>query len=169
MNNEPLIRKSLIRLLTDISLTILFTALVFTFVFGICIQRGNDMYPSIRDGDVILYYRHPSLIQTEAVVYESGGLLRTGRIAAVSGTVISETNDHQITLNGIFLPEDPETGIYSKTFKAPDQELPATVSEGCYFILNDDRSRMSDSRSLGEIGRRQIKGRIITVLRRRNI
>ena len=162
-------RKALIRLLTDILITAAFVAAVFTFVFGLTTQKGNDMYPALRDGDVILYYRHPALVITESIVYEMNGELRSGRIAAVPGCVISQTGDRQLTVNGSFQPEDPEHGIYTRTETSDELELPLQISPDGYFVLNDNRTRMSDSRIYGEISRSQIKGRIITVLRRRNI
>lgn len=163
------LKNALVKLITDIIVIAGFAAITFTFVFGVMVQKGNDMYPAVRDGDVLIYYRRPSLVQTEAVVYEEGGDLHSGRIAAAPGSVISETGDHQLTFNGIFRPVDESSGIYSKTFAAPDQELPLTVSSDGYYILNDDRRRLTDSRIYGEINRKAIKGRIITILRRRTI
>lgn len=166
---EVSLKGALIRLTLDVLTTAVFTCLIFTFVIGVTVQNGNDMYPALRDGDVILYYRHPGFVPTEAVVYEVDGTTKTGRIAAVSGTVISRTGDDQLTINGIFQPEDPDIGIFSKTLITDGTDLPYTVSKDCLFILNDNRKRLSDSRTYGEIERESVRGRIITVLRRRQI
>lgn len=161
--------KALLHLIIDVSVIAIFTLLVFTFVFGIYVQDGNDMYPSIMDGDIAIYFRHASYIPTEAVVYVANDQTHIGRIAATSGSVISETGDHQLTINGIFQPEDPENGIYSSTMSGSAEDLPLTISEEGCFILNDNRCRTSDSRTFGEISKDSVKGRIITILRRRYI
>lgn len=159
----------LVSALIELSVTIIMTALVFTFLLGITVQKGDDMYPALRDGDVIIYYRTTEMVPGEAAVYEHKGHMRTGRIEGTPGMEISETKDHQLTIDGLYMPEYAVRGIFSKTFSAEDEDLPLIVGDDAYFILNDDRTRTTDSREYGEIKKKQIRGRIITVLRRRLI
>ena len=143
--------------------------IAFVFLFGITVQHGNDMYPSIRDGDLILYYRLGEILPSEAVIYEARGALRSGRIEAAPGARISETSDHMLTINDRFLPADPDSGINAGTYTADGERLPLNLGDDSWFILNDDRTRTSDSREFGEIKRDRIRGRIVTILRRRSI
>lgn len=163
------IKRSVRSLITEIALLTAALAVIFTFFFGMTIQHGNDMYPALRDGDVILYYRLAEPVNTEACVYVSEDRLRTGRVAATAGTVISATGDMQLTFNGIYSPAAPGSGIYDRTYAAEGEPLPITVEEGYYFMLGDNRSAAEDSRILGQISRKNVKGRIVAVLRRRQI
>ncbi|MBQ6314682.1 MAG: signal peptidase I, partial [Mogibacterium sp.] len=60
-------------------------------------------------------------------------------------------------------------GIYSRTYAAEGEKLPFTVRENAFFILGDNREDAEDSRIQGQISKRNIKGRIVTVIRRRQI
>lgn len=167
--NKRLFIIALRNLIAEILVFILLLIAVFQWVVGVTVQRGNDMYPFLMDGDIILYYRHADLLPSEAVVYEtSGGHIRTGRIAAAGGSEIGAAGDGQLTVDGALLAVDEEHGICNKTY-VPDDPRPAVVSNGSYYILNDKRDRMDDSRTYGEISSRNILGRIISVLRVRTI
>ncbi len=143
--------------------------LVFRFLFGITVQHGNDMYPALKDGDIVVYYRTSDLMNTEACVYIAGGKIRTGRIAAAAGEEISSTSDMRLTINGRYLPALPSSGIYDRTYASENENLPLTVEDGCCFILGDNRENAEDSRSLGPVKCANICGRIIAVFRRRQI
>ena len=156
-------------LFMEIVIFVLSLVLIFTAIFGICVQHGNDMYPAIKDGDIVLYYRIGKVVNTEAVVYEAEGKTRTGRIVASEGTDISSTGDYQMTFDGNFLPIDRDSGIYTKTYAVEGELLPITIEKGSYFILCDNRDITNDSRSYGPINNKRIKGRIINIIRRRQL
>lgn len=155
--------------LIELAVTAGLVAAIFTLVLGVTVQHGNDMYPAIRDGDIILYLRNAEILNTEAVVYEAEGKIRTGRTAACAGTTVGCTADGQLTFDGIFMPISFERGIYQRTYAAAGERLPVTVEEDKYFILGDKRDEASDSRILGQIEKEKIKGRVIGILRRRQI
>ena len=48
-------RRSLRALITEALIVIAVLVLVFTFVLGVTVQHGNDMYPAIKDGDIVLF------------------------------------------------------------------------------------------------------------------
>ena len=152
-------------LITEAVTVVIILAVVFTFIFGITVQRGNDMYPALKDGDIILFYRQGDPVNTEICVYRAAGEIHTGRIAASAGTVISSTADMQLTFNGIYMPPSAADGIYDRTYAADGQPLPVTVKDGHYFMLGDNRSDARDSREFGQISRKSIQGRVIAVLR----
>lgn len=156
-------------LLTELAVIAVLITVSFTFVLGVTIQHGNDMYPAIRDGDIILFLRTRELINTEAAVYAAEGGIHTGRTAACAGTVIGCTGDMQLTFEGIFMPVSTAEGIYARTYAAEGEQLPVTVEADHYFMLGDNREEAKDSRVYGQIAKENIKGRIIGVLRRRNI
>ncbi|MBR0400860.1 MAG: signal peptidase I [Mogibacterium sp.] len=155
--------------LIELAVTAGLVAAVFTLMLGVTVQHGNDMYPAIRDGDIILYLRHSEILNTEAVVYAAEGKIRTGRTAACAGTIVGCTGDGQLTFDGIFMPVSFERGIYQRTYAAGGERLPLTIEENNYFILGDNRDEAKDSRIFGQIGKERIKGRVIGILRRRQI
>ena len=162
-------RSALLSLAAEIGIFAAVLIIVFTVFFGITVQHGNDMYPALKDGDVVLYYRTDELINTEPCVYKAAGSIHTGRVAATGGTVIGATGDLQLTFDGIYMPASAREGIYSRTYAAEGEPLPVTVKDGYYFVLGDNRESAEDSRVYGQISSRNVRGRIITVLRRRQI
>ena len=162
-------KRALKRLISELMIFTAVMMLVFTFVFGITVQHGNDMYPAIKDGDIVFYYRTHRILNTEAVVYRVSGKTVTGRVEAVEGTVISVSGDLQMTFDGLYLPISRRDGIYTRTYASEDEKFPVTVKEGHYYILGDNRDEAEDSRTYGQVSSRNVKGRIVAVLRRRQI
>jgi signal peptidase I len=138
---------------------------LFTFVFGICQVSGESMYPSLRDGDLILYYRLEQDYQIDdVVIYEMDGNFYVGRIVAQGGDAVELSDDGQLLVNGnvesqevFFSTERSEDGIY----------FPYYLPDGCYFILGDFRSNSYDSRDFGLVPQSNLSGKVITLLRRR--
>jgi signal peptidase I len=140
---------------------------IFTFVFGLRQVSGEAMYPRIRDGDLILFFRLQQDYQNgDAVAYEMDGTRHVGRIAAQGGDVVELNEDGLLVVNGnvqkedVFYPTKPETlGI----------AYPYTVPEGSYFVLCDFRTSGDDSRLYGAVPKNGLEGKIVTILRRRGI
>lgn len=137
--------------------------LLFSFVFCLHRVRGNDMYPAMQDGDVVLAWRlQGSYNQNDVVVYEAGGKQRVGRVLAKEGDVVDVTDDGQVTVNGT--PEDNE--IY-QTQAGKAVKFPYLVPKGKLFVLGDFRTHATDSRELGAIPTSDVEGVTIGLLRRR--
>jgi signal peptidase I len=140
----------------------------FTFVFGIRQVSGNAMFPRISNGDLILYYRMEQNYTTDDVVtYKEGKYHLLGRIVAQGGDVVDVDDDGNLTVNGhtleadnIFYPTQDLTGGIS---------YPYTVEEGSYFVLCDYRTADSDSRTYGAIAKSDLDGKVISLIRRRDL
>lgn len=137
------------------------------YVFGVMQMSGETMYPRLRDGDAILYYRlDHDYHMGDVVVYDYRGMNRVARIIAQGGDVIDLSENGEVIING--LPQMEE--IFFLTEKsAAGIKYPYTVAEGSYFLLCDYRTIGSDSRDLGAIPGEQILGKVVTILRRRGI
>jgi signal peptidase I len=140
---------------------------IFTFVFGIHQVHGETMYPMIRDGDLLLYFRLEHDYQNDdAVVYERNGTRCVARIVARGGDVVELNTDGMLVVNGnvqeeeVFYPTKPEP---------MGTEYPYTVPEESYFVLCDFRTNSDDSRYYGAVSEKDLDGKIITILRRRGI
>lgn len=147
-----------------------FLFFVFTCVFGVMITESMDMYPSIRAGDALFYYRLGTLSCQDTVVYKSGGKLFVGRVQAKEGDNISVTENHELTVNGTVQPVQERAGIFYRTFDtALSCDYPMLLRENEFYILGDQRESAEDSRKMGPIKRRDIKGKVFMVIRRRAI
>jgi signal peptidase I len=140
----------------------------FTFVFGIRQVSGNAMFPRISNGDLILYYRLEQNYTTDDVVaYEVDGNKRIGRIVAQGGDVIDVDDDGNLTVNGHTLEEDKI--FYPTTVNLEWIKYPYTVEQGSYFVLCDYRTATSDSREYGAIAKSDLDGKVISLIRRRDL
>ncbi|WP_394524205.1 signal peptidase I [Lacrimispora sp. JR3] len=144
---------------------ILLLGTFFGVVFGITPMQNNDMSPRISARDLMLYYRlEHNLHSQDVVVFEKDGTQYTGRIVAAGGDRVEITEDSRLKINGSPVVE---TDIYYSTARYGDQvAYPLTLLKGQYFILCDHREGAKDSRYFGPVEQREIKGKVITVIRR---
>lgn len=140
--------------------------LTFTQVFLLMQAPNNDMFPAIKAGDLTLSYRlQPEYEKDDVVIFEQDGKLRIGRIAALEEDVINIDETGAYTVNGT-----PQSGeILFLTFPESFQDYPYRVKAGEVFILCDYRTQVEDSREFGPIQLSAIKGRVISILRRREL
>jgi signal peptidase I len=158
---------TVLRFLLKLAVTLLVLWVIFAFVFGIRQVSGETMYPRLRDGDLILFYRLESDYQIDDVVtFRQDGMTYYGRIVAQGGDVVQIDESGQLSVNGnvqqeeIFYETEPQNG---------DVTYPYTVEADSYFILCDYRTVGTDSRSYGAVARDELDGKIITLLRRRGV
>ncbi len=140
---------------------------IFTFIFGLHRNLSVDMQPSLRDGDLLFYYRlDKDYRANNIVVFDYKDDMIASRVIAVPGDTVNIT-DKGLEINGHVMIE-PE--IYSQTtqFKG-GPTFPLTVEEGTVFVLGDNREHANDSRIIGLIDGKDIKGKVMGVVRRRNL
>ncbi len=138
---------------------------LFGLIFGLMPMRNGDMVPRLNAGDLMLYYR---LTQTfhaqDVVVLKKDGVTYTARIVARGGDQVEITDDDALKVNDSIVLEND---IYYTTPKYDDQvQYPVTLAENEYFVLCDYRKGAKDSRYFGPVTRSEIKGKVITALRR---
>ena len=138
---------------------------LLTFVAGICICHTNSAYPMIKDGDFCLFYRLDTPSQGDEIVYRVNGELRFGRVIAKAGDSVEIFSDY-ITVNGLGLYENT---VYPTSPQGASVSFPYTVPDKCIFVLNDYRSDINDSRTLGGIPLSDVEGTVIFIMRRRGI
>lgn len=160
-------KRLLIYILLKLGLLCAILTVLFTLVFGIFINSGETMYPRLRDGDITIYYRLEREYQLgDVVVYQAGQKLAAARVAARAGDVVELNEQGQLLVNGniqeeeIFFPTEPIAGGISYPYEIP---------KGQYFLLGDQRPASSDSRFYGAVDKKEIKGKIINLFRRRGI
>lgn len=141
----------------------------FTFIFGVALAPTNDMFPAIHEGDIIIYFRPGDLVNSDIAYYEAEGAANIGRVQAVEGMRVDQTEGGLLRINGNIQPVQERAGLYYKTYirEKGRLEYPSAVPAGHYLILGDERDSAEDSREYGYIPGEDIKGKIFTIIRRR--
>lgn len=141
--------------------------IVFTFIFGLHRNLSVGMQPSLRDGDLLFYYRlDKNYRPNNIVLFNYQDELIASRVVAAPGDTVNITSEG-LVINGHVMYE-PE--IYTETtqFKG-GPTFPLKVEEGTVFVLGDNREKANDSRIIGLINDKDIKGKVMGVIRRRNL
>ena len=140
---------------------------LFGMLFGITSMKNNDMWPRISAGDLLFYYRLEEPVSGDAVVFEKEGEKYVGRVLAVGGDTVEITEDETVKING---NEIVENDIFYETPRyESDPAYPLTLESGEYFILGDAWENAKDIRYFGPVKDKEIKGKVITVIRRSEI
>lgn len=161
-------RRYIVNVLIKTLLFILCLYIMLSQIFGITIMRNSDMMPRISAGDIVFYYRLAnSYYSPNIVVFNIDDKEYIGRVIASPGETIEITDSNIIELNGNRIIEDD---IFYTTYRYGDNvEYPVELGEDEYFIMCDSREGAKDSRYFGTVKADQIKGYIVTILRRNNL
>ena len=139
-----------------------------TQVFLLAQNSGMDMFPAVKDGDLMLAFRlQGSYAKNDLVIYRAEGERRVGRIVARGGDVVTITEDGELLVNGT-----PQSGeILYPTYMREGQEAlyPYRVPDGTVYILCDCRTQCTDSRDFGPVPVGELEGKVISILRRRGL
>lgn len=147
---------------------VLIVYMLFGHMVGIMSMPNADMYPRIDSGDFLLYYRLDKEPKAQDImVFEKNGTVYVGRAVAVEGDTVDVTEDGEIKINGYSMVE---TNIFYETYPLEGfTDYPLTLGEGECFILADKRQGTEDSRFFGPVSKSEIKGTVISIMRRSNL
>lgn len=139
---------------------ILAVVILFFILMGTSTVDGDSMYPTLHNGDKVIYQRHNSEFKFGDIVairMESGEIY-VKRVIGVAGDTINIQNG-AIYVNGV-KAETPEAIGETNPTAGSEIEYPYLVRDGEYFVLGDNREVSDDSRHFGAVGKAQIKGKI---------
>ena len=156
--------KALLRLVIKVGIISAIVFAILTYVLGIYRATGNNMFPSIKDGDLCIMYKLEDYHMSDVVLYEHEGSMKIGRIVGIGGQEVNLPETGGYLINGY----QPTEEITYQTYRGKITKYPMTVDEGSFFIMNDFRSDTKDSRDYGVIDEGSIKGKLIFIVRRRN-
>jgi signal peptidase I len=164
---EEMIRP-LYRFLIKLCIFSLLMIMMFTFVFGIRINREGRMYPYIMEGDVLIMLKITSYKVGDVVAYRNPetGRNEISRIAA-AGPCEVDAYYGEFMVNG----EAKGKESFYETSWPDDSRIPNPyeVETGSYFLLDDNRPSGEDSRLFGQISKKDLKGKVIYIFRLRGI
>lgn len=157
-------RKEWTRLILHNALVIAVVYFVFTFILGIAVVRHNSMFPNVKDGDVIIYFRLGEITSGDIVVLHANqeeNYLK--RVIAVSGDEVDVNDTGILSINGVEMEEEY---IFTSTYpKNLELTFPLKIEKNEVFVLGDNRAISKDSREFGTITQKDIKGKVIMIFR----
>lgn len=160
-------RSGYIQLLARIVIVIACGGLLFTQGFLFTRAPDNTMFPSIKGGDLLIGFRlQRTYRKDDVVLYKENGKIQVGRILGQENDIITIDDTGQLLVNGTLQSGEIAFPTYAKN---GIKKYPYTVPEGCVFLLGDYRTQAKDSRDYGPIEKKNIKAKVITVLRRREL
>ena len=149
-----------------IALIVLAGWLLLSKVFLITQAKGQNMFPAMKDGDLVIAFRlQRDYFKGDVVVCEVDGKPYIGRIAARENDLVALDDTGRITVNGTVQSGE----IIYPTYAREPLEYPYRVPEGKIFLLGDYRIESEDSRDFGPVPIEQVEGKVITILRRREL
>ncbi len=159
-------RTELIQLIVRVLVIAAAAWLLFSEVFLITQVRGQNMFPAVKDGDLVIAFRlQRQYVKGDLVVCTVYGQPYIGRIAANENDNINLTEEGGVTVNGTVQGGE----IIYPTYAHDGVSFPYYVPDGNVFLLGDYRTYATDSRDFGSVPYSQVQGKIITVLRRREL
>ncbi|MCL2031426.1 MAG: signal peptidase I, partial [Oscillospiraceae bacterium] len=126
------------------------------------------MAPAVKDGDLVLFYRYTGsgYLPRDTVALDILGRRQVRRVIAVAGDTVDITENGLIINNA--LQQEPD--IYQRTERyAEGIRFPLTVPEGHVFLLGDSRAGAEDSRIYGCVRIEDTLGKVMAIIRRRNL
>jgi len=166
--NEYSIGKDLMFLFLKVAGILLAFILLFSFLFGIMRCVDPSMSPSVKDGDIVLFYRYnkSSYLPRDTVVLMVGGQKHVRRVIATAGDIVDITEDG-LLINGAL---QQEKDIYQETERYLEGvSFPLVIPYGQVFVLADSRVGSTDSRIYGCVRIDDTLGKVMTIIRRRSI
>lgn len=121
---------------------------------------GSSMYPTLREGEIVLSVKTSNIGQGDMVALKYGNKILVKRCIAVAGDWVDIDTEGNVFVNG---DKIDEPYITDKSLGECNIELPYQVPDNTYFVMGDHRETSVDSRntSVGCIYRDNIVGKIV--------
>ena len=161
-------QKGFMSYLHDLVFGLAAVLLIFMLFLRVVIVSGPSMLPTLHDGDSLIllsnvFYAKPKygdIIVASKDSFKDGEPIIKRVIATEGQTVDIDFESGIVYVDGQALDEPY---INTPTNLQEGTTFPLTVSEGCIFVMGDNRNDSLDSRSteIGQIDRREILGRAL--------
>ena len=161
------VMRVVIELLIKVVIILIVVNMIFTFIFGVKRVNDDSMMPNIMPGDVVVYYRlNNTYTIGDVVMYKYKNTKHAARIAALPGYEIT-IDKAGLKVNGSV---QYEPRIFKNTLAFNEGvSYPVKLRSDEYFLLGDNRDKTVDSRLFGAIQKENLYGKVIILIRRREI
>lgn len=149
----------MIRLIKKIVFIVISLFLIHTYIGSMFIYYNNNMFPSIRDGDLCFIEKYNKHTHIDDIVLYNSTLYRV---------IARENQEVNITEKGILTVDGQQVlSVTNSLLQRGDITYPVKLKQGELFVLNDYREEISDSREFSTIQEKDITGKIFFLIRRR--
>lgn len=135
-------------------------SLAVTLWFPILQVHGNSMFPTLKNGDILLCVKTGDVTYGDVTLFYQNNKILVKRLIGMGGDRIDLNGDGQVSRNGSLLSENYTT---SAALGVTDIPLPCQVPENSFFLMGDHRETSLDSRSssIGCIPEDRILGKVL--------
>ena len=164
---QPSVLSDLLFLFLKVLMIGMFLVLFFTFMFGITQVQDETMDPAVKEGDLAIYYRlDKKYSKDDVVIVNIDGETQIRRVVALPGDTV-DMDERGLVINGY---SQIESDIYTRTEPYIDGiTFPITLAQDEVFVLGDNRPKAVDSRMYGAVKVSATNGKLMTLIRRRNL
>lgn len=150
-------KKNIFKELLPYAIIILVVVLIRTFIITPIQVDGSSMYPTLEDGEILILKKYDkSYERFDVVVFDYNGSRLIKRVIGLPGDTI-EYKNNKLYVNGEKVTENFDRSSDTMDFKLEDIECDK-IPKGKYFVMGDNRNNSTDSRIIGLVDEKDIKG-----------
>ena len=169
---KPSFGAEIYSILRDFAVILAAVTVLFVFVVRFVGVSGSSMYPTLVDKDYMLLlssfmsndYKNGDIVVMTVPSFSRDPIVK--RIIATEGqTVEIDFETSSVWVDGERL-EEPYIFEPTALNYADGMTYPATVPEGCVFVMGDNRNHSADSRypTIGMVDTRRVMGKVLCIL-----
>lgn len=149
----------MIRLVKKVVLIVITLFLIHTYIGSMFIYYNNNMFPSIRDGDLCFIEKYDKHTHIDDIVLYNNTMYRV---------IARENQEVNITDKGILTVDGQQVlSVTNSLLTRGNLTYPIKLKQSELFVLNDYREDLGDSRTFSTIQEKDITGKIFFLIRRR--
>lgn len=149
----------MVRLIKKVVLIIITLFLIHTYIGSMFIYYNNNMFPSIRDGDLCFVEKYDKHTHIDDIVLYNNTMYRV---------IARENQEVNITDKGILTVDGQQVlSVTNSLLTRGDLTYPIKLKQSELFVLNDYREDLGDSRTFSTIQEKDVTGKIFFLIRRR--
>jgi len=136
---------------------ILVVVLIRTFIITPIQVDGSSMYPTLEDKELLILKKYDkSFDRFDIVVFDYNGSRLIKRVVGLPGERV-EYKDNKLYVDGKEVKEDFDRNSKTEDFVLDDIGADI-IPKGYYFVMGDNRDNSTDSRIIGLVSEKDIKG-----------